>query len=776
MARPGHLPYLPAAFALCAGALSAQQVVGPPASSYLARYHEITNLAPSNQVMKVQHLVLTRDAGTLTLDDGSLYLLGDLGGHTVGAVFEGTGHFTLAPTLPTERVELHRFAGADTLSDGVSEAVLFFSDSTTDQLLHFGSAMGTVPGDVAGLAKDALETFEGKNEGTFDVGIIRPFLNGERDGMFAARLKLTRLGDALFEIDPTSSESVQFYRPAKRAEFGRHWDLVTQFEPRGAPPAEGNQPERLAVVHYQLDCALNETFGADLDLVASGVMSIRAEQPIGPWIPFSLQSKIQVDSGHWSDGSKLEWFKAKDSGVLWVRAPKRLAPGDSLQLSLAYHANHPDLIDRSTQWFFIEPGTPWYPENESGDEASTFDVTFHTPHQYTFASVGRRTDSTLSGKVLTTHWVITRPTPWATFNLGVFKTHHVEDPKAPTLDVMLSEDAHRDIVNSARAAGFYVPQQSHMVDNVTADVSNSLKYYTALFGPPASQHFYVTEIPYAEGVSFAGLIDLSASTFQFTSMNGFDEFFRAHEVAHQWWGNGVPPATYRDYWLSEGLATFSALWYLATERRHYDEYFKFLDQYQSDIGDQEKDVGPIWLGPRTSTFAVPGGYQTMIYEKGAWVFHMLRIMMLDTRNMNEDRFTATMKDYYDTFQGKPATTDDFQGIVEKHIGGPMDWFFNEWVKGTGIPTFHVAWTNQPAGNGSNATVIKFRIKTEHVDSAFEMPVLVTADLGAARTARFRVRVKAGQTDYTSPPLPDGAKKLTFNDLHSVLADVKMEGW
>jgi hypothetical protein len=760
-----RLPSVLSLLALTPGLLAAQQVWGTPADNYLTRYHELTGLAPSNQVMKVHHLVLARDAGTLTLEDGSLYLLGNVDGHTVGAVFQGSGRFTLAPPNATERAELHRFAESDSLDDGVSEAVLLFADSTTDQLLHFGSAMGTIPGNVAGQAKDAIETLEGQ------WSVMFPLLNGERSGMFIARLKLARLGDALFKIDPTSSEAVQLLKPAHRTEFGIHWDMVTQF-PRAGTLATTNRPSLLETPHYVLDANLKETFGADIDLLATAAVSITADQAVGPWLPFYLQEKILVDSAHWQDGSRAVTFKAKDSGVLWVRAPKRLAPGDSLTLSLVYHANHPDLIDRSTEWFYIEPGVAWYPANILGNDDATFDVTYHTPHQYAFASVGERTDSSLSGKVVTTHWVIDRPTPWATFNLGIFESHHVQEPDR-TLDVMLSEDAHREIAHILTTSGFYLPQQSHMVENVTADVSNSLKFYTVLFGPPPSRHFYVTEIPFSEGVSFEGFIDLSASTFHFTSLDGFDEWFRAHEVAHQWWGNGVEPATYRDQWMAEGFASFSALWYLAAERRRSTEYFKFLDQYQNDIND-DRNAGPVWVGRRASTFEVPEGAQIMIYEKGAWILHMLRIMMLDVKTMNEDRFTETMKEFYQTYDGKAATTRDFQNVVERHAGLPMDWFFDEWVKDTRLPTYHVAWTNQPGGN--NTTVIKFRIKQEGVGPDFQMPVLVAADLGDNRIAHFRLMVNGDKTEYQSPPLPAGAKKVTFNDLHSTLATVKMEGW
>ena len=765
-------PLVSALLLFAPAVLPAQQVVGTPAATYLARYHELVDVKPANQVIAVHHVVLTRDAGELTLEDGSLYLLASVGGQTAGAVFQGKGRFRLVPRLPTEQAELRRFAGDSVLDDSVTEAVLLFTDSTADQLAALKPTAGHAPSDVDDHAGDVFKTLEGKNEGAIDAGLMMPFLNGERSGIFVARLKLQKHGDALFRVSPMNTEAVELFKPAHRTEFGVHWTLVTQFPLAGATATAEVHP-LLEVPHYVLDANLKETFTADLDLSATAVVSMKADQAVGPWLAFALQYKIQIDSAHWQDGSKAETFKAKDSGLLWVKAPRRLAPGDSLTLTVSYHANHPDLIDRSTEWFYIEPGVDWYPVNVLGSEDATFDVTYHSPRQYTFASVGQRTDSSLTGKVVTTHWVIDRPTPWATFNLGIFENHHVAD-STRTLDVMLSDEAHREIVRELAGSGFYLPQQSHMVENVTTDISNSLKFYTSMFGPLPDRHFYVTEIPFGEGVSFQGFIDLSASTFHFTELDGFDEWFRAHEVAHQWWGNGVEDATYRDQWMSEGFASFSALWYLAAERHHTDEYFKFLDQYRDDILGEAKDVGPIWVGYRTSTFDVPQGAQTMIYEKGAWVLHMLRVMMLDTRTMNEDRFTQTMKDYYQTFAGKRATTEDFQGVVERHAGIPMDWFFDEWVKGTQIPTYHVAWTNQPGDN--NTTVIKFRITQDNVGPDFEMPVLITADLGENRTARFRLMVKGSKTEYVSPALPAGAKKVVFNDLHSALANVKMEGW
>ena len=234
------------------------------------------------------------------------------------------------------------------------------------------------------------------------------------------------------------------------------------------------------------------------------------------------------------------------------------------------------------------------------------------------------------------------------------------------------------------------------------------------------------------------------------------------------------PGSYRDAWLSEGLASFSALWYLQSERKRSTEYFKYFDQYQADIHDDQDAAGPIWIGYRNASPQARRGYDIMIYEKGAWVFHMLRTLMLDLGTMKEDRFTETMRDYYRTFRDRQATTDDFRSVVERHAGIPMGWFFDEWVRGTAVPTYHVAWKSEPAAGGKYA--IRLRVSQEHVPADFQMPVLVSADLGENRFAHFRIVVRGGQTDYVSPLLPAEPKGLIFNDLHSVLGDVKMERW
>ncbi len=744
------------------------------AATYMERYQEIVRLAPVNgRVAEVSRLVLERDVGRLVFERGRLMLLSPVGGRTVGLLFRGEGRFTVAPPLEVERAELRRFADSATLSELFREAVLLFSDSTMEQLRGLTFGPGVIPGDAGDAVRDLVNSLKGEREGSFDGDVMGPLLNGRHSGFFLARIERNRGGAVLFQINPDLVESVQLYRPVSRIRWGAPWAVVTQFPSRRVLPGTAgawHYRERLRIPSYRMDVTLTEAFSANLVLAARADLVLAADEPVGPWLLFRLHPKLDVDSARWGDGRTAPVFKANEGRDLWVRAGARLQAGDTLSLTLYYRG---DMIDRFDNFFFVDPGAAWYPVNGQGGTHSTFDLTFRSPRRYPLVSIGERTDSSTAGNVRITRWVTRSPTQFASFNLGLFDEYHVQHEGAPPLDVYISDEAHDLMRRRFARSGYVLPQQRRMRENVAADISNSLKLFTALFGEPPYQRFSVTEIPYGAGVSFPGLIHLSWGTFQNTSLDGFDEFFRAHEAAHQWWGNGVRPASYRDAWLAEGMATFYGLWYLQATRRRNNEYNRFLDQYRADIN-ATRDVGPIWNGFRNATAGVEQGYHVVVYEKGAWVFHMLRVMLTDLSTLRSDRFTAMMQNFYQTFTGQAATTADFQVVVERYMGAPMDWFFEQWIRGTAVPTYRVAWRAEPAEGGRFR--VRLRITQENVPATFRMPVLVAADLGGDRTARFRVQVHGGQTEYVSPLLPSEPREVVFNDMRSVLAEVRTERW
>jgi aminopeptidase N len=112
---------------------------------------------------------------------------------------------------------------------------------------------------------------------------------------------------------------------------------------------------------------------------------------------------------------------------------------------------------------------------------------------------------------------------------------------------------------------------------------------------------------------------------------------------------------------------------------------------------------------------------------------MIRMMMFENRN-GDKQFKETMHDFVDTYRGKSATTEDFKAIVEKHMtedmdldgNHKMDWFFNEYVYGTQLPSYKLDSSLEEAANGT--MLVSLKITQSGVDEKFRMLVPVYLEL------------------------------------------------
>ncbi len=162
------------------------------------------------------------------------------------------------------------------------------------------------------------------------------------------------------------------------------------------------------------------------------------------------------------------------------------------------------------------------------------------------------------------------------------------------------------------------------------------------------------------------------------------------EVAHQWWGNEIGWDNYRDQWLTEGLANYMALVGADSQRPGAHILSSWLDHYRSALVSTASgqdftidEAGPLVHGQRLNSSGAPAAYSNVVYGKGAWVFHMLRMMMQEPGSKQPDeRFTKLLRDSQ-THRHNALTTDDLQKAVEKVMtpsmavegGHSMDWFF-----------------------------------------------------------------------------------------------------
>ena len=744
----------------------------PAARTYDVLFDELMRMEPrAERSAEVSNLVLQRDAGRFTLQSGRLHLLTPVGGRTVAAVFTGSGIFSFVPATGVERGRLRRFENTDSLEAPFTQLLLLFADGTLEELeagLRLGP--GRSPDGMGDAIEPALEFLADRDSRTFDPDLMSAFLNGERTEHFFAYIRRKGRDPIAFSVNPNEIEGVRLHARIRRRGYDRHAEVVTQFPLRGrapALPARGERLRQAAIEHYAIDVSLPPTGIGEIGFSAAATMRIVADTAIGPWVAFELFEKLEVDSARWETGEAATIARGKESPLLWVRLDRQIRPGDARVLTLHYHG---DLIDRYVDFFRIKSSAAWYPRSLEGRSLATFDLTFTTGYRYLLASVGDKVDSSRADRSVRSRWVTPAPIRNASFNLGLFEGYDVREDGAPPVTVMISEEAHRKL------ARVYA-QQSRMRERVGGDVARSLKFFQEVYGPPPVRRFYATEIPDYHGEAFPGMVHLSWTTFQNTSYDGDDEVFRAHEVAHQWWGIGVDFASYHDQWLSEGFATFSGLWYLQRLRGDNEQYFDLLRRWKSSILLRGAEPGPISLGYRVFTTGDDdlNDFQTIVYRKGAWVLHMLRILTLDLTTMSDDRFTGIMKDFYGKHEGRRAGTGDFRRVVERHTGTDMGWFFDQFVHGTAIPTYRVAHRVEKAEDGRRYRV-KLKVRQDDVPESFRMYVPVTVEMDRKQVARFRVKVEGAVTEIALPLVPAEPKKVTFNDLEGVLAEVKTVGW
>jgi aminopeptidase N len=257
-----------------------------------------------------------------------------------------------------------------------------------------------------------------------------------------------------------------------------------------------------------------------------------------------------------------------------------------------------------------------------------------------------------------------------------------------------------------------------------------------------------------------------------------------HEVAHQWWGQTVGFRGYRDQWMSEGFANTSASIFLQATRPKPDEFREFWKQQRKLITEKNAqgfrpiDVGPVTMGFRLSTDKTGWDiYQNLVYPKGAYILHMVRMMMW-TPKEGDARFIDTMHDFLQTYRLKAATTEDFKATVEKHMSPRMDldhnqrmdWFFNQYVYGTDLPGYHFESEITPSGEGSS---LHFKLSESGVGENFKMLVPIYLEMTDGKVIELGSVAIHGSAvvDQTVklPKFPAPLKRAMINYYYDVLS-------
>ena len=215
---------------------------------------------------------------------------------------------------------------------------------------------------------------------------------------------------------------------------------------------------------------------------------------------------------------------------------------------------------------------------------------------------------------------------------------------------------------------------------------------------------------------------------------GFPEFFLAHELAHQWFGQAVGWKNYHEQWLSEGFAQYLAALF-AKERRGEEAFRDVLRQFRRWAID-DSDQGPVYLGYRLGHIKGESKvFRALVYNKGAAVLHMLR------RLVGDEAFFAGLRQFYAANRFKKAGTDDLRQAMETASKRDLTRFFERWIYDNAIP--RVRFSSAVEGQ---ELVVKF----EQTGDVFDIPVTVGITYVDGKTAEFIVPVTEATTETRFP--------------------------
>jgi hypothetical protein len=766
----------------------------------------------------IRDITIRRDTLSISFNRGTIAFLEGVNGRITGAIFLGSGEILSIPPDPVEKRQMFKFTGSPILNERFDAGIFRFTDETYAEIIeqYENRAQEDVPDDALSTLLPWEQNL-GERSRLLNLRLLADLIGNDDRPLFYAELRGTRLGwfDAVY--DQRLAEEVAIFSSGIDSDSGTS-DIWTSFNRRSqARDPEDFSHEDLSVVDitaYDIETTILPD--SRLDAVARLTLTSRrsGERVLG----FDLTRTLRLSEVTW-DGEPVPFFQHAEEGRtlqsdafdrLAVILPEPTLEGQEIVLRFKYSGRV--LEERGEGIFYVSERALWYP-NFGVQDPATFELQFHYPAENALVATGSLIEEREENGLRHSLWRSGREFFMAGFSYGDFTIESHDTSIVPVflcvnndVETIFKEIESERATSTERALRFaagIIPRRSGsplprvvnvspdfgvfstegLTDTILEDVGATLKFFSDTLGPYPFDRLAIAQFPVAFSQGWPSLIYVSTLSF-FTpeqlerlglkARNNLlaTEFVRAHEVAHQWFGNKVGWRSYRDQWMMEGFSNYLGAMYLEHKYGESAPLLDVLDDAVSRLfvstgeGTTHDDNGPVWMGRRLSTSSVPDGYTETVYTKSTWIVHMLRTMMQD-EDGSDDRFLGMLREFLEDFDGRPASTWDLKSAIEKHMtarmdasgDGTMDWFFDQWVFGTGVPTYDLTYTIEPSGE---AFVAAGRITQAGV-SEFLMPVPVYA--GATYLGDVVVSDAGGTFSFTLDEEPDD---LELDPHHSVL--------
>lgn len=211
------------------------------------------------------------------------------------------------------------------------------------------------------------------------------------------------------------------------------------------------------------------------------------------------------------------------------------------------------------------------------------------------------------------------------------------------------------------------------------DARRSFEFFSDYVGPYVYQ-----KLAHVEAAGMGGGTEHASSIFYgekgITAGNGPV----VHEVAHQWFGDAVTEHDWNDIWLSEGFATYFTLLY-AEHAEGRDVFAEGLRRSRATVVALESKLPNTPVVHVNLDDAVREPTNQLVYQKGAWMLHMLRAQV------GTETFWRGIRAYYRQYVNATTSTDEFRRVMEQTSGQDLRWFFRQWLNRAGVPAVSGSW-------------------------------------------------------------------------------------
>jgi hypothetical protein len=706
---------------------------------------------------------VTSEDVVVTLDEGAVFPVHSDEGVT-GMVLVGRGDLQFQPSPPAERGQLRLFAGRESLSAAFETAFIRLNPSDyRQQVAALQLPAAPLDARVARRAESVFERLASKS-----------FLVDLRDLSSDEWFLLPPNKDFVAEVDTRRYDTITFSRSSSQAEdvslFQRQQKkTIALYASAAKLAARGRFYSDDAFRDYDV-----QDFNVDLAvrpeqqaIQGRTRMAIRVRSTSMASVTLRLADALQVRSVVSVEYGPLLHLRVRGQDTVLVSLP-RVVPQDSdLTLIVSYDGRltsqdldvdtvavdaDPGQEPAAQTLFPVEPHyllsnrTYWYPQNPVWDYA-TATIRITVPEGYR---------SVASGELLPASQVVT-PRDGLSLQNGNTYVFRSDQPLRYLALVVsrMSRVSEKPMTIAASRPGADIDTVTVSVEaqprlqsrgrQIATQVEDIMRFYSTLVGeapfPSMTIALVESELPGGHSPGYFAVLNdpVPGNNNSWrgdpASFDGFPEFFLAHELAHQWWGQALGWKNYHEQWLSEGFAQYFAALYGRQARgdRVFGDMLKQFRRWSLSQSDQ----GPVHLGYRLghikSDLRV---YRAIVYNKGAAVLHMLR------RLLGDEAFFGGLRRFYDDRRFQKAGTDDLERALEAESGRTLDRFFERWIYGTDIPRIAFKPTI-----GDGQVTVRF---TQPNDNVFDLPVTVTLTMADGKSRDVIVPITEAEVEQVIP--------------------------